>query len=77
MLTSDGGSFALRSLQGLRRLCVTGFMSQFVRFKGNLFFEDMISVLEGALIFTNPIPERDKRRIVGDASFEAGRDSPV
>lgn len=38
-----------------------------VIFEGTLFFDDIVTVLERAIIFSEPMPERDQRRIVSAA----------
>ena len=47
-----------------------------VGFKGDLFFEDVVSVIERATVFTVPMPESEGRRIVVRALFSAARGCP-
>lgn len=48
-----------------------------VVFEGDLFFDDVVSVLERATVFSEPMPERDQRRIVGRALFSAADSGPL
>lgn len=48
-----------------------------VVFEGNLLFDDMVSVLERATIFSEILPELEKRRIVSEALSSAARSGPL
>jgi len=60
-------------VERLERLRIPDDGSGSVGFRGDLFFEDVVSVIQRATVFTVPMPESEGRRIVGRALFSAAR----
>lgn len=62
-------------LENLRKPDESG--SGNVVFEGDLFFDDIVTVLERAVIFSETMPERDQRRIVSQALFAVAESGPL
>lgn len=70
----DPDALAAR-LENLKKPDETG--SGNVVFEGALVFDDIVTILERAIIFSETMPERDQRRIVGGALVAAAKAGPL
>jgi hypothetical protein len=48
-----------------------------VHFRGDLWFDDVLTVLESAIEFRGPMTEHDRRGILSNALFSAARSGPL
>lgn len=63
-------------LEGLR-VPPNAAIDEDVHFEGDIFFDDVVTVLERALSFSETMTERDRRRLLAEALFGAARSGPL